>query len=156
MDRLKCQVRLRDAADDSTLLLLADENLRLLAEAHGRGADYRTHDVLGLLQSAEVYVAECEGHIAGYVAVGRRPPTLVIETICVSPAYEARGVAHQLLDWVEGLAFSCRAERLETLVAADDRRALAFFTGREFVALPCEAGMRVIEKRLPSPPAHDG
>jgi N-acetylglutamate synthase-like GNAT family acetyltransferase len=152
MDRLKCQIRAREASDDSTLLLLAEENLKPQAESHGRGADFRARDLLRLLQSAEVYVAECQGNVAGFVAIVRHPPDLAIETICLSPAYEARGVAHQLLDWVEGLAYSSHAERLETLVAADDRRAHAFFAGRGFTAVTSKAGEQLLERRLPGSP----
>ncbi|MGO8683086.1 MAG: GNAT family N-acetyltransferase [Thermoleophilia bacterium] len=149
MERLRCQIRSRRATDDSMLVLLAAESLRPLAETRGRGADYRDADVVALLQSAEVFVAECESNIAGYIAVTEELPDLAIELVCVNPAYEARGVAHQLLDWVEGLAFSHHVAHMTTLVAGDDQRALHFFAGRGFAPQPSEGGMVVLEKRLP-------
>ena len=171
MERLKCQIRAKRADEDSMLVLLAAENLRPLAETRGRGDDYRDADVVALLRSAQVFVAECESNIAGYIAVSEtRPdltsetrsgpavetrPELIIELVCVSPAYEARGVAHQLLDWVEGLAFNRQATRMTVLTPADDDRALHFYRGRDFVPLPSTDDMVVLEKRLPYGDAGD-
>jgi len=149
MERLKCQIRAKRASEDSMLVLLAAENLRPLAETRGRGADYRDADVVTLLRSAEVFVAECEGNIAGCIAVSETRPDLIIELVCVSPAHEARGVAHQLLDWVEGLAFNRQAARMTVLVPTDDHRALHFYRGRAFVPVPSTGDMIVLEKRLP-------
>jgi ribosomal protein S18 acetylase RimI-like enzyme len=149
MERLKCQIRAKRADEDSTLVLLATENLRPLAETRGRAQDYRDADVVALLQSAQVFVADCDDNVAGYVAVSEARPDLVIELVCVSPAYEARGVAHQLLDWVEGLAFSRHAARMTVLTPADDGRALHFYRSLDFVPLPSTGDMVVLEKRLP-------
>ena len=157
MERLKCQIRAKRADEDSLLVLLAAENLRPLAETRGRGGDYRDADVVALLRSAQVFVAECDDNVAGYIAVSEtRPeqtsetrPELIIELVCVSPVYEARGVAHQLLDWVEGLAFNRQAARMTVLTPADDDRALHFYRGRDFVSLPSTGDMVVLEKRLP-------
>jgi ribosomal protein S18 acetylase RimI-like enzyme len=153
MDRLKCRIRPHAADEESTLVLLAGESLRPLAEARGRGADYHPSEIVTLLRTADVYVADCDGQIAGFVAVNKREDVLAVEVICVSPAYEARGVAHQLLDWAEGIGFSVGAARLETLVAADDQRAVRLFAGHEFVKVPSEQDMLVLEKRLPEAPA---
>jgi N-acetylglutamate synthase-like GNAT family acetyltransferase len=153
MDRLKCRIRPHSPDDESMLLLLASESLQPLAEERGRGADFRASDVVELLRTADVYVAECEENVAGFVAVNERDDVLAIEAVCVGPAYEARGVAHQLLDWAEGLAFSLGAARLEALVPADDQRALHLFAGHEFLKVPSTADMLVLEKRLPEAPA---
>ena len=163
MERLKCQIRAKRADEDSMLVLLAAENLRPLAETRGRGDDYRDADVVALLRSAQVFVAECDDNVAGYIAVSEtRPeqtsetlPELIIELVCVSPVYEARGVAHQLLDWVEGLAFNRQAARMTVLTPADDDRALHFYRGRDFVPLPSTGDMVVLEKRLPYGDAGD-
>ena len=172
MERLKCQIRAKRADEDSMLVLLAAENLRPLAETRGRGDDYRDADVVALLRSAQVFVAECDDNVAGYIAVSEtrpddlasktRPeqtsetrPELIIELVCVSPVYEARGVAHQLLDWVEGLAFNRQATRMTVLTPADDDRALHFYRGRDFVPLPSTGDMVVLEKRLPYGDAGD-
>ena len=163
MERLKCQIRAKRADEDSLLVLLAAENLRPLAETRGRGGDYRDADVVALLRSAQVFVAECDDNVAGYIAVSEtRPeqtsetrPELIIELVCVSPVYEARGVAHQLLDWVEGLAFNRQAARMTVLTPADDDRALHFYRGRDFVPLPSTGDMVVLEKRLPYGDAGD-
>jgi GNAT superfamily N-acetyltransferase len=153
MDRLKCRIRPHAPDEESMLLLLAHENLQPQAEARGRGADFQPSSLVSLMRSAEVYVAECDGQIAGFVALHRREDVLAVEVVCVNPAYEARGVAHQLLDWAEGVAFNGGAARLETLVPADDQRGRHLFASHGFVGVPSEEGMIVLEKRLPEAPA---
>ena len=96
MERVKCSVR--DVSDDdrSMLVLLAEETLHPLAAGAGHPERYHTAELLELLDRADVYVAEAEGEMAGFVAVEAEDDALALRCVCVSPAFEARGVANQL------------------------------------------------------------
>ena len=112
MERIKCSVR--DVRDDdrSMLVLLAEETLHPLAEGSGHPELYCAADLLELLDRADVYVAEAEGETAGFLAVEAEGDALTLRCVCISPAFEARGVANQLVDWAEGLAIDRRLGRL--------------------------------------------
>jgi ribosomal protein S18 acetylase RimI-like enzyme len=69
----------------------------------------------------------------------------------VGPAYEARGVANQLVDWAEGLALSRRARRLTATAPAEDHLSQHLYRGHGFTPPAGEAGAGVLEKRLPTP-----
>ena len=73
----------------------------------------------------------------------------MVRCLCVAPAYEARGVAHQLLDWSEGLAYGRGRGRLLATVAAGDERSLRLFHSHAFESQPSAAeGVSVLQKRL--------
>jgi len=137
--------------DESVLYLLAEQNLRPLASRLGHPERYQPQELLDLLSSAEVFIAQADDEVAGYVAVEDEAGDLVVRCLCVSPAHEAQAVANQLLDWVEGLAFSRSARRVEALVAAGDDASLHLYRRHDFSGTP--EGERpeiiVMEKRLP-------
>lgn len=151
MDRLKCTIREGRAEDRSVLMLLADETLRPLAEASEHPERYRPGDLLELLERAEVFVAEADGEPAGFMAVEWQEDALALRCVCVGPAFEARGVANQLVDWAEGLALSRRARRLTATVPAGDYPSQHLYRGHGFVPPADAANAGVLEKRLPSP-----
>jgi N-acetylglutamate synthase-like GNAT family acetyltransferase len=153
MERLHCQIRLMRPGDESVLLLLAEQNLRPLAVQLGHPERYHAEELLDLLDDAEVFVAEADDEVAGYVAVEDAARDLVVRCLCVSPAHEAQAVANQLLDWVEGLAFSRRVRRVEALVPAGDEASLHLSRRHDFSGMPEEQRpeMIVMEKRLPEP-----
>ena len=153
MERLKCEIRTMRAEDEGMLLLLAEESLRPLAAASGHDERYRADQLADLLESADVFVAENAQQVAGFVAVTQEGGDLLIECLCINPAFEARAVAHQLLDWIEGLAFNRNAARLQALVPAQDTRAEHLYKGHDFVPAPAldRPEMIVMEKRLPEP-----
>ena len=101
MERVKCSVRDVSAADRGMLVLLAEETLHPLADGSGHPERYHTTELLELLERADVFVAEAEGRMAGFVAVEAEDDALALRCVCVSPAFEARGVANQLVDWAE-------------------------------------------------------
>lgn len=138
MERVKCEIRAKRAGEESVLLLLADENLRPLAQTAGHPERYHPDELVALLDTAEVYVADAGGEVAGYVAVEPDAETerLLVRCLCINPAHEAQAVAHQLLDWVEGLAFNRRFARLTTSVAMADQRSLSLFERHGFVRSP--------------------
>jgi ribosomal protein S18 acetylase RimI-like enzyme len=72
--------------------------------------------------------------------------------VCVSPAFEARGVANQLVDWAEGVAIDRRLRRLTAFVPAGDHPSLRLYRGHDFVAAaaPTQPEMVLLEKRLPA------
>ncbi len=119
----------------------ADEDLlrRLVAEAAvpevvaasggvvpGRAEAALTVDV--------VFLAEADGHPAGYVAVCERADRLVIDQLVVAPADQGRRVGHALLDWVEGYAMSRRLACVVVPTEDVDRRGMDFYVRRGFVA----------------------
>ena len=119
-----------------------DEALLFGLASLDRGADART---LTVLERETVFVAEVEGSPAGYVAVARAGEAVRVDQLFVSPEHEAEGVGRQLIEFAEGYAIAEGAPTLQVVVAGGDRRALAFYRGRGFVA----AGEDLLELVLP-------
>lgn len=151
MDRLRCDIRAAAPDDRGKLTLLAEETLHPLAEGAGHPERYHASDLLDLLDRADVYVAEAGDEAAGFVAVEDDGDDLAVRCVCIHPAYEARGVAHQLLDWVEGVAVARGRTRLTAYVPAADHLSLHLYRGHEYSAQPADedAEMLVLQKRLP-------
>jgi len=80
-----------------------------------------------------VFVAEVEGHAAGYMAVREDGRALVVDRMVVAPADQGRHVGHRLLDWAEGYGSSRGMERVRIPAAGSDRRARDFYARRGFV-----------------------
>jgi GNAT superfamily N-acetyltransferase len=80
-----------------------------------------------------VFVAEVEGHPAGYMAVHEDGRTLVVDSMVVAPADQGRHVGHRLLDWAEGYGSSRGMDCVRIPVAGADRRARDFYARRGFV-----------------------
>ena len=133
MERIKCEIREAGVDDRGMLVLLAEETLHPLAEYAGHPERYHTGDVVGLLDRADVFVAQCGEETGGFVAVETEGDACAVRCICVNPGFEARGVANQLLDWVEGLAIERRLSRLVALVPAADAPSLRLYRGHGFV-----------------------
>jgi GNAT superfamily N-acetyltransferase len=121
-----------------------DEPLLFGLASLDRGADERT---LAVLERETVFVAEVEGGPAGYVALDTEEERVRVDQLFVSPEHEAEGVGRQLLEYAEGYAIWRRALSLCVVVAADDRRAEAFYRGRGFV----QVEENVLELLLPQP-----
>jgi ribosomal protein S18 acetylase RimI-like enzyme len=153
MDRVKCDIRAAAPDDRGELTLLAEETLRPLATGAGHPERYHAAELLDLLDRADVYVARVGAETAGFMAVEDQADDLAVRCLCVHPAYEARGVANQLLDWAEGVAVDRRRRRLTAFVPASDQPSLHLYRGHEFSATRAEddAEMVVLEKKLPQP-----
>ena len=151
MTRLKVEIRSMRRGDESQVFFLGEETLKPLATAAGHPERFDERRLLDLLGEAAVFVAEAGDELAGFVAVDRAPDVLSLRCLCVSPAHEAEAVAHQLLDWVEGMAFSERATRLRALVPAADQRSLHLYSAHGFESSPAGDGPEIVvlEKRLP-------
>jgi ribosomal protein S18 acetylase RimI-like enzyme len=149
MDRVKCEIREAVLDDHGMLVLLAEETLHPLAEYSGHPERYHTGDVVGLLGRADVFVAQCGDETGGFVAVETEADACAVRCICVNPGFEARGVANQLLDWVEGLAIERRLSRVVALVPRSDMPSLHLYRGHGFVSSDDAAEMLALEKRLP-------
>jgi GNAT superfamily N-acetyltransferase len=151
VERIKCSVRSVRDDDRGMLVLLAEETLHPLAEGSGHPELYCANDLLELLDRADVYVAEAAGETTGFLAVEAEGDALTVRCVCVSPAFEARGVANQLVDWAEGLAIDQRLGRLRVRVPEGDNPSLRLYKGHGFSASPDpEApGSLLVEKPLP-------
>jgi ribosomal protein S18 acetylase RimI-like enzyme len=149
MDRVKCEIREAGRDDTSMLVLLAEETLHPLAAGAGHPEKYHTGDIVGLLERAEVFVAQCGDEPGGFVAVETAEDACAVRCICVNPGFEARGVANQLLDWVEGLAIERRLSRLVAFVPESDTPSLHLYRGHGFGSREDEDGLLALEKRLP-------
>jgi GNAT superfamily N-acetyltransferase len=104
--------------------------LRRLAGEASTGADV----VLSAPDQDVVFVAEVEGHPAGYMALREDGRALVVDRMVVAPADQGRHVGHRLLDWAEGYGSSRGMERVRVPSAGSDRRAREFYARRGFVA----------------------
>lgn len=153
MERLQCEIRLMRPGEESVLFLLAEQSLRPLAWQSGHPERYHPDQLLALLRAAEVFIAQADDEVAGYVAVEDDAGDLVVRCLCVSPAHEAQAVAHQLLDWVEGVAFNRGARRVEAFVPAEDEASLHLYRRHDFSGVPESERpeLIVMEKRLPEP-----
>lgn len=80
-----------------------------------------------------VFVAEVEGHPAGYVAVREDGSALVVDQVVVAPADQGRHVGNRLLDWAEGYGTSRGKDRVCIPAAGSDRRARDFYTRRGYL-----------------------
>lgn len=152
MERLKCTIRAMRDEDLSMLTLLAEETLHPLAVGAGHPERYHADQLLALLDRADVLVADSEAGVAGFAALEQEGDALALRCVCVNPAMEARGVAHQLVDWAEGLAIDRRLARLTAFVPAGDAPSLHLYRGHEFAELReagATPGMVRLEKRLP-------
>lgn len=150
MERIKCEIREASRDDRGMLMLLAEEVLHPLAEGAGHPERYHAGDLVGLLGRADVFVAQCGDEPGGFVAVETDADACAVRCICVSPGFEARGVANQLLDWVEGLAIERRLARLVALVPATDAPSLHLYRGHGFSSHAEDDEMLALEKRLPA------
>jgi ribosomal protein S18 acetylase RimI-like enzyme len=150
MERSRCTIREVRDADRGMLVLLAEETLHPLAEGSGHGERYHTPQLLELLDRADVFVAEIEAEMAGFVAVETEADALVVRCICVNPGYEGRGVANQLVDWAEGLAVDRRLARLTAFIPVTDNPSLHLYRGHQFTPSPAahRPDLLVLEKRL--------
>ena len=100
-----------------------------------------------------MYVArpvEEEWLVAGFVALEDEAEDLVVRCLCVAPAFEAQRVAHQLLDWAEGLAYERSRRRIMAEVLRDDEPTQHLYRGHAFVPRPAadRPELIVMEKRL--------
>ncbi len=82
-----------------------------------------------------VFVAEVEGHPAGYMALREDGRALVVDQIVVAPADQGRHVGHRLLDWAEGYGTSRGMDRVRIPARGSDRRARDFYARRGYVAV---------------------
>jgi GNAT superfamily N-acetyltransferase len=80
-----------------------------------------------------VFVAEVEGHPAGYMALREDGRALVVDQIVVAPADQGRHVGHRLLDWAEGYGTSRGMKRVQIPASGSDRRARDFYARRGYV-----------------------
>jgi ribosomal protein S18 acetylase RimI-like enzyme len=150
MDRIKCDIRQAEAGDRSMLVLLAEETLQPLAHGAGHPERFHAGDVVGLLDRADVFVAQCGDEPGGFIAVETDEDACAVRCICVNPGFEARGVANQLLDWVEGLAIERRLARVVAYVPAADGPSIHLYKGHGFDGRPEDDEMLALEKRLPA------
>ena len=150
MERIRCEIREAGGDDRSMLMLLAEESLHPLAEGFGHPERYHTGDVVSLLDRAEVFVAQCAGEPGGFVAVETDEDACAVRCICVNPGFEARGVANQLLDWVEGLAIERKLSRLVAFVPESDGPSLRLYRGHGFIGRADDRELLALEKRLPA------
>lgn len=150
MERLKCTLRQGTDDDRSMLTLIAEETLHPLAEGAGHPERYHCDELVGLLDRAEVIVAEGEGEVAGFMAVETQGEELHVACVCVGPYFEARGVANQLLDWAEGMGIDRGLTKLTACVPAGDHPSRHLYEGHAFVATASGDGEMVdLVKRLP-------
>jgi predicted N-acetyltransferase YhbS len=128
--------------DEPELLRLAEEAMRPQVEASG--ASFEAGRTLRTVEGDTVFVADCGGHIGGYVALRDEGEVLVVEQLAVSEMDQGQHVGHRLLDWAEGWGVNQGKRALRILVETDNRRARDFYSRRGY--LP--AGERALEREL--------
>ena len=81
-----------------------------------------------------LFVAECEGRVAGYAAVGEADGALVLDQLVVAASDQGRGVGNALLDWVEGYGVSRGLRCVRVPAGGTDSRAREFYERRGYSA----------------------
>jgi ribosomal protein S18 acetylase RimI-like enzyme len=124
--------------------------VRLAAEAMApevvrAGAAFEAPRTLAAVADDTVFVAECGGHIAGYVALRAEGDALLVEQLAVTEMDQGQQVGNRLLDWAEGYGINQGLRRLRIAVEPQNRRAREFYARRGY--LP--AGERSLERELP-------
>jgi tRNA threonylcarbamoyladenosine biosynthesis protein TsaE len=127
---LTVDIRPLRAEDEPELVRIAADAMREQAEASGE--QVLTGRALATMERDVVFVAECEGHLAGYVALRPQAATLVVEHLAVSELDQGHGVAHRLLDWAEGYGVSEGMHAVRIRVEPDNVRALEFYERRGY------------------------
>jgi GNAT superfamily N-acetyltransferase len=79
-----------------------------------------------------LFVAECDGRVAGYAAVREAGGALVLDQLVVAATDQGRGVGNALLDWVEGYGVSRRLEAVRVPSDGVDARARDFYLRRGY------------------------
>lgn len=136
----KAEIRPYRAEDEPLLFGLARMTF-------GERTGWDDEGTLAVLESEEVFVAEVDRGIAGYVAMRTSGDVVRVDRILVAPAHEAEGVGNQLVEWAEGLAIARGALRLQVAAESDNVRAREFFRRRGFTPVDDE----LLELVLPQP-----
>ncbi|HET6849397.1 MAG TPA: GNAT family N-acetyltransferase [Gaiellales bacterium] len=87
----------------------------------------------GEIGADRLFVAECEGRVAGYAAVTEAGDALMLDQLVVAASDQGRGVGNALLDWVEGYGVSRGLLRVRVPAAGADARAREFYLRRGYV-----------------------
>ncbi len=123
-------IRPSQADDEPALRRLAVEALDPELVAIGGHLEAgRTESAIG---SDVVFVAECDGHRAGYIALSESSDDLVVDQLVIASTERGRHVGHRLLDWAEGYGVNRSLTRVRIEVEPDNRRALEFYTRRGY------------------------
>jgi ribosomal protein S18 acetylase RimI-like enzyme len=102
--------------------------------------------VVRVLEEDVVFVARDQGLLAGYVALRREDPrVLLIEQLLVAPGHERRGVGRGLLAYAEGYAVAEHVSTVRIVVEKSNVPARRFYRRLGFV--PSEA--EVFQRELP-------
>jgi GNAT superfamily N-acetyltransferase len=125
-------MRAATPADEPALVALAAE--AMAPQIATAGATFDAPRVVRTIEADTVFVAEVDGHTAGFVSVTARGDCLCVEHLAVALEHQGRGVGHRLLDWVEGYASSLALARVRIDVEPDNRPALDFYARRGYVA----------------------
>jgi ribosomal protein S18 acetylase RimI-like enzyme len=113
----------------------------------GERSGWDDRGTIAVLETEEVFVAEVEGVVAGYVALQPAGETVRIDRLLVAPAHEAAGVGNQLVEWAEGYAIARGATRLQVAAEPDNVRARDFYRRRGFVPVADELLELVLPQR---------
>jgi len=111
-----------------------------IVAAGGAVEELRIERALG---GDRLFVAECDGRVAGYAAVGEADGALVLDQLVVAASDQGRGVGNALLDWVEGYGVSRGLRCVRVPAEGTDARAREFYMRRGYL----EAG-GAIEREL--------
>ena len=87
----------------------------------------------GELGTDRLFVAECDGRVVGYAAVGEAGGALVLDQLVVAASDQGRGVGNALLDWVEGYGVSRGLRCVRVPAEGTDTRAREFYLRRGYV-----------------------
>jgi ribosomal protein S18 acetylase RimI-like enzyme len=100
----------------------------------GDEAGWNDRRTLAVLSEENVFVAEVDEKVAGFVALDPRGEAVVIDHLLVAVGHEGEGIGHQLLAWAEGWAISSGARSLQVTVEEENARALDFYRRCGFTA----------------------
>ncbi len=94
-----------------------------------------------------VSVAECDGRLAGFVAISREGPDAEVDMLFVDPEAVQAGIGKALMEWAEAIA---RTDRIERLHVLSDPHAAGFYEACGFVRVGDAPSDAISGRRLPA------
>ena len=86
---------------------------QMYVERIGRKPAPMVADFAALIEAGQLYVAEVEGWVAGFVVYYPRDDHIHLENVAVSPACQQKGIGRELVEFVEQQTLAAGFNRVE-------------------------------------------
>jgi ribosomal protein S18 acetylase RimI-like enzyme len=97
-------------------------------------------EIKEILERDEIYVAELDGQLAGFVSLRKNESILKITELAIAPQFQNKGFARELLSYVRELAGSRGVKELWVRTSNDNIPALTLYQKFGFRILDIKLG----------------